>query len=150
MSELVPVRAFVVDDDPGKIVDLQEGFELAGSLVVITADRGFGVKDLVDAQQITPDTIDVAVVDSDFGHGPGGGLEIVRFLGSRGLIRDRSDTEPRSDRIVVVGSSIDTDWAEQVGSLSHNTQTPLMVDWKIRPLNLAALVEEVRYLKPKS
>lgn len=156
MGELLPIRALIVDDDEWKMNDMTQALVDEGHSVVATATRAFDVRDLCEAGEITADRIDVAFVDSQLGSSRGGGKEVVRYLFMQKLLRtpigENESAEPvlpDPNKIVVVGASSEPDWAREIGSYSDALQTPLTIDWDIKPLRIGLIIDEVRRLKPR-
>lgn len=157
MSELLPIRAFIVDDDEWKTNEMTSALVASGHIVVATAVKAYDVRDLYEAGEITTDNIDVVFVDSQLGLSSGGGKEVVRYLFMQNLVRrpigDNSANEPvlvDPNKIVTVGASTEPEWANELGSYSDTLSAPLILDWKIRPLKIASILNEVRRLKPRA
>jgi hypothetical protein len=163
MPEVIPeVRGLIVEFEPYKLGLVSELFIAAGGLVAAKASRPDDVLELVNEGAITPANLDVAFLDSrrydDLGHEvKGAGLEIARLFQERGLARevcgsqfipDGYVSEQDANRIVVVGTSLDRAEARKLGSYSDKLGGPMFIDWKPKAMDLAAIVAEVRRLKP--
>lgn len=156
MSETLPIRAFIVDDDTWKVGRITKALQLGGNSVVAIAEKAYDVRDLYKEGRITPDTVDVAFIDSNLGHGMGDGNDVLRYLYMNELVRRpvgfnslHEPVNPQADKIVTIGASTERDWASEIGSYSDVSKHPLIVDWDIDPLNLTFILSEVRRLKPR-
>lgn len=153
----MPVKALIVNDQDYALQEIGDAIRGQGHVVAETAKCAWDVRDLFEAGKITPQTIDVAFIDSNLGSGMGGGLEVLRYLFIQDVVRtpvgDNPDSEPvviDPHKIVTVGASTDVEWAVEIGSYSDYLGMPLFIDWNIRPLNLGAIISEARRLKPQA
>ena len=157
MSENRIIRGLIVDDEKDKTERITEALLNCGGMVVATAVSAREVAMQVENGTVRPDRVDVAFIDSNLGYGRGGGLQVVGLLYREGMVRlpigeNATETEivPDPHAIVTVGTSTELDWARELGSYSDVLGGPLVADWGwgSQPLDLRAVVDEVRRLKP--
>ncbi|CAN5429702.1 hypothetical protein BH10PAT3_BH10PAT3_0500 [soil metagenome] len=156
MSELRQIRALIVEDDEFKTEEIADALFYLGHAVVASASCAWDVKTLCERGEVSPTLVDVAFIDSNLGHGMGGGKEVLRYLFMQGFVRRpigmNEDCVPviaDATKIVTVGASTEEDWSREIGSYSDRLEVPLVVNWAERPLGLAKVISEVSTLKPQ-
>lgn len=155
MSEGIKLRGLIVDGSPDKVEKVQAAFEGLGGKVLSASNNAQDVYELVTDGLVSPDQLDVAFIDSDLGNSVFEGIDIVKSLVHRSLVRGvygpppRRDfaTKPNPNKIVTVGLSLDPVWAHAIGSYSDGLRDSLAVDWNAPGLNMPAIVGEVIRLK---
>ena len=156
MSELTPIRGFVVEDSPIKMVRLTRALNSVDISVVKSAANATEALGMIDEGELTPETMDVAFIGYNIGASNVAGLVITKRLVKAGMAREAHgemiDHEPDTletspDKIVTVGTASSKVWAPETGSYSDALGKALVVDWDSAVLNLPTVASEVRRLK---
>jgi len=144
MAEL-PVRAFILDDDPTyKLYELNRAAAQAGAVVVGSEVHTDGARKLVIQDLLIPSIVDVIFLDARFPY-QNDGRDFREYLGIMGVLHEDGVVSP--DGIVVVGAAMGQAESEELGTLGLDGE-PMVVDWNAADLGMSYLIPQVRELKP--
>jgi hypothetical protein len=152
-----PIRGVVFDENTDRYDRLSTQFARLGGQVVFTAANVQVAENLLRANHIRPDTVDVAFIGSYGKSEARASDHILHQLLLHNVIRTAVGTRPlhpgsfarrHTQPIVTVGIAEDMCTSQAYGSYSDYLGMPLALQWSEPNLNLPTIMLEVMHLKP--